>query len=327
MRSSSAILALVLALAGCDASEVTASDGGTGDTGETVDTGMVFPDARVADQGPPADATMGGVLGDDCASPADCESGLCIPDPDGGGVCTKPCVVGEANDCPDEWECADSLEFGQPVCRPAPPEVGRICDVCMDDDDCGGAEDLCLPLLGGGGVKVCGRACPNGACPNGYMCAPAGGDTDQCVPVDGCPEEGDGDGDGVPDDRDNCGNTPNADQANADGDGFGDVCDLCPLDVDPGQEDGDGDGAGDACDNCPGLANPDQADGNDDGVGDACSPPPEGLYPGPGEEVATGGTSSSQNYRVRGIAGGREPAPPMRSPRYRVHPIGIGVIR
>ena len=35
----------------------------------------------------------------------------------------------------------------------------------------------------------------------------------------------DADGDGVPDDTDNCPNTPNADQLDSDGDGIGDVCD------------------------------------------------------------------------------------------------------
>ena len=322
MRSWLAILATVALVVACDdATDVTTNDGGLPDGSTGGDAAPLPPDALFVEP----DAAPGGALGDPCVSPAECESGLCIAS-DEGGVCTKPCVVGESTDCPEGWECADSIEFGQPVCRPAPPEIGAICDVCEEDDDCGGPEDLCLPLLGGGGVKVCGRACPNGACPAGYMCVGVGGDVEQCVPVDGCPEEGDGDGDGVPDDRDNCREVANMDQANADGDGFGDACDVCPLDDDPGQEDGDGDGAGDACDNCPGLANPDQADGNDDGVGDACSPPPEGLFPGPGQPVPTGGEASSQNYRVRGVAGGGEPAPPMRSPRYRIHPIGIGVI-
>lgn|GEM_PF-6197064 len=41
------------------------------------------------------------------------------------------------------------------------------------------------------------------------------------------PQPPDTDGDGVPDDDDNCSVTPNADQADSDGDGFGDVCDSC----------------------------------------------------------------------------------------------------
>ncbi len=69
----------------------------------------------------------------------------------------------------------------------------------------------------------------------------------------------DSDGDGVPDDQDNCPNTPNTDQANGDGDDVGDVCDNCPNTPNTDQADGDGDGIGDACD-CACLG-----DMNDDG--------------------------------------------------------------
>ena len=80
----------------------------------------------------------------------------------------------------------------------------------------------------------------------------------------------DSDGDGIPDDEDNCPNAYNADQADADGDGIGDVCDPCT--------DTDGDGYGDpgypanTCpdDNCPEDPNPYQADADNDGYGAAC---------------------------------------------------------
>jgi hypothetical protein len=51
----------------------------------------------------------------------------------------------------------------------------------------------------------------------------------------------DGDGDGVPDDADNCPSNPNPDQANADGDSDGDACDA----------DDDNDGVADGDDGCP----------------------------------------------------------------------------
>ena len=44
----------------------------------------------------------------------------------------------------------------------------------------------------------------------------------------------DGDGDGVPDDLDNCPTTPNAAQADSDGDRVGDLCDVEPVAVRPG---------------------------------------------------------------------------------------------
>jgi hypothetical protein len=65
--------------------------------------------------------------------------------------------------------------------------------------------------------------------------------------------DGDMDGDGISDSRDNCISKANPDQANTDGDGFGD-----------------------ACDNCPRIPNNDQLDWDKDGVGDPCDPdPPE----------------------------------------------------
>lgn len=57
----------------------------------------------------------------------------------------------------------------------------------------------------------------------------------------------DSDGDGVPNNLDNCPNTPNPTQADIDNDAAGDVCDNCPNIANPGQQDSDNDGIGDAC--------------------------------------------------------------------------------
>jgi len=56
------------------------------------------------------------------------------------------------------------------------------------------------------------------------------------------------DGDGIPDEEDNCPSVANADQADDDGDGVGDACDNCILQDNPGQTDTDADGYGNACD-------------------------------------------------------------------------------
>ncbi len=63
----------------------------------------------------------------------------------------------------------------------------------------------------------------------------------------------DSDGDGVPDNVDNCPHKANPDQHDEDRDGIGDVCDLCPQ-VAAIQVDTDGDGIGDDCDPHPAMA-------------------------------------------------------------------------
>ena len=92
----------------------------------------------------------------------------------------------------------------------------------------------------------------------------------------GEPTAADTDGDGRPNDADNCPEVFNVDQGNLDDDERGDACDPCPWSaVDcpcrvPVVGDRDGDGVSDAEDLCPDVADPNQADRDDDGQGDAC---------------------------------------------------------
>ncbi|MFN3200747.1 MAG: thrombospondin type 3 repeat-containing protein [Bradymonadia bacterium] len=99
----------------------------------------------------------------------------------------------------------------------------------------------------------------------------------------------DTDGDGIPNQWDNCPQHHNTLQIDTVQDGRGDPCDaaddrdrdgvrdlvdLCPNHWDPLQVDQDADGIGDACDTCPALANAAQTDQDMDGLGDACDPHP-----------------------------------------------------
>ena len=91
-----------------------------------------------------------------------------------------------------------------------------------------------------------------------------------CNAVDRCPgfdDNVDVDGDGVPDDCDNCRTHANADQNDCDNDGIGDVCAI----ANGLAEDPDGDTIPSTCDNCPLRANTDQADCDNDGTGDVCA--------------------------------------------------------
>ena len=125
-----------------------------------------------------------------------------------------------------------------------------------------------------------------------------------------CVPGGDADGDGVPDDVDNCPGESNPEQTDTDFDGAGDACDEdddadgicdgpdpgeaceagpdnCPTSYGdgPDQTDTDGDGFGNLCDgdidgdevineldNCPYLPNEYQTDTDSDGAGDVCDP-------------------------------------------------------
>ncbi len=80
----------------------------------------------------------------------------------------------------------------------------------------------------------------------------------------------DDDGDGAPNNSDNCNGLFNPDQANQDADSLGDACDNCPTMSNNNQTDSDSDGYGDVCDICPDVINPDQTDTDADTYGADC---------------------------------------------------------
>ncbi|MCB9649533.1 MAG: lamin tail domain-containing protein [Deltaproteobacteria bacterium] len=102
----------------------------------------------------------------------------------------------------------------------------------------------------------------------------------------------DTDGDGVPNDLDNCPTVfnpirplDNGIQADFDDDMVGDACDACPLAegtsgcAPPDPNDIDGDGTPNLDDNCPNISNPNQEDADLDDIGDACDACPNEANP------------------------------------------------
>lgn len=161
------------------------------------------------------------------------------------------------------------------------PEVGA----CETLDVCGNARRLCLQREIGKDLAALKASVGDSAYPLFFCDTPKGEPT--CVPMRPSSYAGivagDGDGDGIADDVDNCPTIFNParpldgnKQADGDSDGLGDSCDPCPLDKNnsnckaPSGDDRDGDGVKDADDNCPLKANADQKDSDGDKIGDAC---------------------------------------------------------
>ena len=229
----------------------------------------------------PGDGTKCGDSDDDTCD--DCSTGTFAPeddgtDTDGDGICDAIDPV-DTDDCPRGAE-ANQLDS----------DGDGVADFCDDDPDdptiCGDSDnDTCDDCSFGTFDPLNDGDDPDG---NGLCNIPDDGtpllDTDgdgEPDQTDNCPNEpnnqaDDADGDVRGDACDNCVDTPNPTQDDSDGDGHGDACDNCRNEPNDDQGDRDGDGVGDACDNCPDIANDDQADADGDGTGDACEPPDPG---------------------------------------------------
>lgn len=84
-----------------------------------------------------------------------------------------------------------------------------------------------------------------------------------------------------------------------DGDGIPDDADNCPTLFNPLQEDADDDGVGDVCDNCPSTPNPCQEDCNSDGVGNVCEAAPSLIIERSGSKVVLSWPLSASCYKLQ----------------------------
>ncbi|MEE2786733.1 MAG: putative metal-binding motif-containing protein [Myxococcota bacterium] len=100
-----------------------------------------------------------------CADNDDCDSGYCVPAPDGTRVCTTVCGVDD--DCPEAWICS-AIANTRPdtvfICV-APRQVQ--CLACERDTDCGAQTDRCIQI--GRGLR-CAQDCSTIECPDGTVC-------------------------------------------------------------------------------------------------------------------------------------------------------------
>jgi hypothetical protein len=303
-------LLLAVSLQAClDATQFSGSDGSVNITGGNQNENHQDTDDQnlKADIGI-LDMTSGssGAFGDLCNQPVDCDSLKCLTLTAGGeGVCTVPC---DSNDgiCPEEgWECQLNASLGY-VC--VPMVAKDTCMPCENDTECGEG-NACLPTANLDTTKTyCASPCTNaGDCEEGFSCEDLGGGSRYCLAAnpEQCENYGDGDGDGVENELDNCPDVSNPDQSDVDADGLGDACDP-NNGLDP-----DGDGLVGVDDNCPNVANADQLDSDGDGLGDACD---EIVVVNPTDvtlvlagQAAVSFQASNQQYQILGGSFGQRP--------------------
>ena len=126
------------------------------------------------------------LMNSDCGTGEVCElSTLSCVQCNNDGDCTPfsgtPRCLASENQC---VECLSNSDCTAPEtcnanneCRAASNRP--LCEVCNDDSQCGGPNDLCL----GNTVSSCGQDCSNSPCPRGYECVDVRNNTArQCVP-------------------------------------------------------------------------------------------------------------------------------------------------
>ncbi len=186
-----ALAAAGLIFAGCS-DDATSGGGGKVDFDAGPDGGGLPTKDAALDSG--SDAPGGGDaattdpelpewFGQPCDENADCEGGWCVQG-QSGYVCTKTCT----ESCPDGYLCKGVTSLGPDVVFVCLPDVQRLCESCVDDQQCplGGT---CRAFSDG---QYCVSVCDGGAeCPVGYSCQDVGpepggeGARMRCVPDSG----------------------------------------------------------------------------------------------------------------------------------------------
>jgi hypothetical protein len=118
-----------------------------------------------------------------CAVASDCLSGYCVTTEMYGDVCTIYCE----EECPLDWKCV-SKEIGADIIYLCYPPETDLCKECSKHEECGSAQDHCIPV-GNEGASFCGLDCSaDGLCPADYVCKDMEVDSlpvRQCVPESG----------------------------------------------------------------------------------------------------------------------------------------------
>lgn len=143
----------------------------------------------------------GRAFGEPCRDGSECASGLCVCGPSGTTVCTQTCASADPDSCPDPYRCLFITNSGA--------DGTFLCavDLCPREPDSG--IDASRPPV------------------DAHLDAQASGG-DSGSSSDAGVDPLDQDGDGTPDEQDNCADVINADQVDTDFDGAGDVCDPRP---------------------------------------------------------------------------------------------------
>ena len=222
--------------------------------------------------------------GMNCTLNSDCISGLC----NATDVCQAP-------SCDDNIKNQDETDIDCGGSRCEKCDEGDSCEVDRDCEsgDCDVSSDTCEAVadscrnniqdIGETDVDCGGQRCPSCSPPQRCLtsadCVPSA----ECVAGQCTIRSLDNDGDGIPNNQDNCPNNANADQKDTDGDGFGDACDAdidndgmpnsceqtyfdCPTCADA-TLDSDGDGLGNR-EECQQGTNPTKADTDGDSFDD-----------------------------------------------------------